>query len=207
MVESNTSPLGTSFTVPVDHQCSQDRHHGPGAGHDDPGDHRSDEQAGGFRPARPPVSAGGQGRGRAAPRRAHRSDGRSGPPGRPGSRPACCARFSDRPATGPTRERLFELAAQHKLEIISIEELIRYRRRREKLVYRDRRGQAADALRPVQADLLRREVRSAEAVRAGDGRPEQAAMPLVRLHSSCFTGDVLGSLRCDCGDQLTWPWK
>ena len=27
-------------------------------------------------------------------------------------------------------------------------------------------------------------------------------MPLVRLHSSCFTGDVLGSLRCDCGDQL-----
>ncbi len=34
------------------------------------------------------------------------------------------------------------------------------------------------------------------------GRPEEAAAPLVRIHSECFTGDVLGSLRCDCGPQL-----
>lgn len=34
------------------------------------------------------------------------------------------------------------------------------------------------------------------------GAPESAAAPLVRLHSECFTGDLLGSLRCDCGDQL-----
>lgn len=34
------------------------------------------------------------------------------------------------------------------------------------------------------------------------GRPEQADAPLVRLHSECFTGDLLGSLRCDCGAQL-----
>ena len=34
------------------------------------------------------------------------------------------------------------------------------------------------------------------------GRPERQASPLVRLHSECFTGDLLGSLRCDCGDQL-----
>jgi GTP cyclohydrolase II len=34
------------------------------------------------------------------------------------------------------------------------------------------------------------------------GRPEQAAAPLVRVHSQCFTGDLLGSLRCDCGAQL-----
>jgi len=34
------------------------------------------------------------------------------------------------------------------------------------------------------------------------GRPEQHAAPLVRLHSECFTGDLLGSLRCDCGPQL-----
>jgi 3,4-dihydroxy 2-butanone 4-phosphate synthase/GTP cyclohydrolase II len=34
------------------------------------------------------------------------------------------------------------------------------------------------------------------------GEPEKAAAPLVRLHSSCFTGDLLESLRCDCGDQL-----
>lgn len=34
------------------------------------------------------------------------------------------------------------------------------------------------------------------------GDPSKAAAPLVRLHSECFTGDVIGSLRCDCGDQL-----
>jgi len=34
------------------------------------------------------------------------------------------------------------------------------------------------------------------------GDPRQAAVPLVRIHSQCFTGEVLGSLRCDCGDQL-----
>lgn len=34
------------------------------------------------------------------------------------------------------------------------------------------------------------------------GEPEKAAAPLVRVHSSCVTGDILGSLRCDCGEQL-----
>jgi GTP cyclohydrolase II len=34
------------------------------------------------------------------------------------------------------------------------------------------------------------------------GKPEAAATPLVRMHSECFTGDLLGSLRCDCGPQL-----
>ncbi|MBK5911549.1 GTP cyclohydrolase II [Rhodothalassium salexigens] len=34
------------------------------------------------------------------------------------------------------------------------------------------------------------------------GQPDRAAVPLVRLHSECFTGDLLGSLKCDCGDQL-----
>jgi GTP cyclohydrolase II len=34
------------------------------------------------------------------------------------------------------------------------------------------------------------------------GRPEMAEAPLVRIHSECFTGDLLGSMRCDCGEQL-----
>ena len=34
------------------------------------------------------------------------------------------------------------------------------------------------------------------------GRPEDVPAPLIRVHSECFTGDLLGSLRCDCGDQL-----
>ncbi len=34
------------------------------------------------------------------------------------------------------------------------------------------------------------------------GKPEDAAAPLVRIHSECFTGDLMGSMRCDCGEQL-----
>ena len=34
------------------------------------------------------------------------------------------------------------------------------------------------------------------------GRPETTDAPLVRIHSECFTGDLLGSMRCDCGEQL-----
>ena len=39
------------------------------------------------------------------------------------------------------------------------------------------------------------------------GTPSQAEAPLTRIHSSCITGDILGSLRCDCGDQLTLAIK
>ena len=51
---------------------------------------------------------------------------------------------------------------------------------------------------------LPREARAGQrAVRDGDGRSwRRSKSPLVRLHSSCFTGDLLDSLRCDCGDQL-----
>jgi 3,4-dihydroxy-2-butanone 4-phosphate synthase/GTP cyclohydrolase II len=45
-----------------------------------------------------------------------------------------------------------------------------------------------------------RQTETALAIVLGD--PKQDAAPLVRIHSQCFTGEVLGSLRCDCGDQL-----
>ena len=56
--------------------------HGPGAGDDDPGDRRSGEQAGRFRPPGPPVSLGGQGGRGASPGRPYGGGGRSGPAGR-----------------------------------------------------------------------------------------------------------------------------
>lgn len=97
---------------------------------------------------------------------------------------------------------LYALAERLKLELISIEELIRYRRRSEKLVYR-----LADASLPTKyghsrlvAYGVRYETQQPIAIVFGD--PAKAAAPLVRLHSSCFTGDLLASLRCDCGDQL-----
>jgi 3,4-dihydroxy 2-butanone 4-phosphate synthase/GTP cyclohydrolase II len=102
-----------------------------------------------------------------------------------------------------SRERLHAIAAEFGLPIVSIETLIRYRRRREKLVHR-----------LVEAELPTRYGRGRIIGYGVQHEPENnpivfamgdlraAAAPLVRLHSSCFTGDLLESLRCDCGDQL-----
>jgi 3,4-dihydroxy 2-butanone 4-phosphate synthase/GTP cyclohydrolase II len=101
-----------------------------------------------------------------------------------------------------TPDELFALADKFQLEIISIESLIRYRRRSEKLIYR-----LADANLPTRYGMgrifaygVKYEDQQPIAIVIGDpaSRPE----PLVRLHSACFTGDLLASLRCDCGDQL-----
>ncbi len=101
-----------------------------------------------------------------------------------------------------TREYLVKLAEQYHLEIISIAQLIAHRRVREKLVYRQ-----AEAALPTRygtgtiiAYGVKYENQTPMVFVLGD--PCKATAPLVRLHSSCFTGDLLESLRCDCGDQL-----
>jgi 3,4-dihydroxy 2-butanone 4-phosphate synthase/GTP cyclohydrolase II len=100
------------------------------------------------------------------------------------------------------RETLHELARRFDLPIISIEELIAYRRVREKLVYRQ-----AEARLPTKygtGTIISYGVKyeSQQPLVFVLGDPTKVAAPLVRLHSSCFTGDLLESLRCDCGDQL-----
>ncbi|MEQ8848571.1 GTP cyclohydrolase II [Botrimarina sp.] len=100
------------------------------------------------------------------------------------------------------RDELRALADRFDLPVISIEQLIEYRRQREKLVERTaeaplptRNGLAKIIVYKVQYEAM-------EPVAIVFGDLAAADAPLVRLHSSCFTGDVLGSLRCDCGDQL-----
>jgi 3,4-dihydroxy 2-butanone 4-phosphate synthase/GTP cyclohydrolase II len=100
------------------------------------------------------------------------------------------------------RDQLVDLARRFDLHIISIEQLIAYRRVREKLVYRE-----AEARLPTKygagtiiAYGVKYESQKPLVFVLGDLSKVQA--PLVRLHSSCFTGDLLESLRCDCGDQL-----
>jgi 3,4-dihydroxy 2-butanone 4-phosphate synthase / GTP cyclohydrolase II len=100
------------------------------------------------------------------------------------------------------RDQLVDLARRFDLHIISIEQLIAYRRVREKLVYRE-----AEAKLPTKygagtiiAYGVKYESQKPLVFVLGDLSKVQA--PLVRLHSSCFTGDLLESLRCDCGDQL-----
>ena len=101
-----------------------------------------------------------------------------------------------------TREELWEIADRHQLEIISIEQLIAHRRVSEKLVARV--AEANVATRYGQFTVIVYEVKydSLQPLALVMGDPSQAAAPLVRLHSSCFTGDLLESLRCDCGDQF-----
>jgi 3,4-dihydroxy 2-butanone 4-phosphate synthase/GTP cyclohydrolase II len=97
---------------------------------------------------------------------------------------------------------LKRFAARHKLKIISVNELIRYRLQREKLVER-----VAEATLPLPIGSFRviayRSVIDPDehvALVIGDiSTPEPV---LVRVHSQCVTGDVFGSLRCDCGAQL-----
>ena len=80
--------------------------------------------------------------------------------------------------------------------------MIRYRRVREKLVYR-----VAESKLPTRYGLfqlifygVKYESQNPFVMVLGD--IAKVPVPLVRVHSACFTGDVLGSLRCDCGDQL-----
>lgn len=100
-------------------------------------------------------------------------------------------------------DELLQISREHDIPIIAIEDLIRYRRIREQLVHRD-----VDVTIPLK-DLgtpqvigytVEHEAQEPLAIVWGDLKSVKA--PLVRMHSSCFTGDVLDSLRCDCGDQL-----
>jgi 3,4-dihydroxy 2-butanone 4-phosphate synthase/GTP cyclohydrolase II len=97
---------------------------------------------------------------------------------------------------------LERFAAEHGLPLISIADLIRYRRQREKLVKR-----VAEARMPtewgeftcyVYESLIDGEQHVAMVKGAVQGEDDV----LVRVHSECLTGDALGSLRCDCGVQL-----
>ncbi len=80
--------------------------------------------------------------------------------------------------------------------------MIRYRRRSEKLVFRLAEANLPTRFGPGRIFSYGVKYEDQEPVAIVIGDPTKAAQPLVRLHSSCFTGDLIASLRCDCGDQL-----
>ncbi len=201
MVESNSTPLGTAFTVPVDHRTART---GITASE------RADTIAAIMDPASTPsdfvrpghlfplvAKEGGvlrrAGHTEAAVDLARMAD--LAPAG------VLCEILDD-VGNRADRESLFALAREHGLEIISIEQLIRHRRQREKLVHR-----IAEADLPTKWGRFRViaygvKYETQQPLVLVMGQPWDVAAPLVRLHSSCFTGDLLDSLRCDCGDQL-----
>lgn len=103
-----------------------------------------------------------------------------------------------------TRDELAQLAKTHGLEMITVEQIIAHRRVNEKLVSR-----TATAKLPTkygEFDIIvygvQYEAQEPIALVFGNMEDESLSPPLVRMHSSCFTGDLISSLRCDCGDQL-----
>ncbi len=91
---------------------------------------------------------------------------------------------------------------RHELKMVTIADLIAYRRRNEKLDRTRRRDQAADDVRRLPGHRLPLAGRREAPCRARQGRRRRRADVLVRVHSECLTGDVFHSLRCDCGEQL-----
>jgi 3,4-dihydroxy 2-butanone 4-phosphate synthase/GTP cyclohydrolase II len=94
------------------------------------------------------------------------------------------------------------IAAEHNLKIITIADLIAYRRCHEKLVQK-----VAEAKLPTKyggfiAIAYKSTVDADEHVALVKGDISDDEPVLVRVHSECLTGDVFGSLRCDCGDQI-----
>lgn len=96
---------------------------------------------------------------------------------------------------------LFRFAAQHGLKIGTIRDLIEYRRRFDTLVERVSEADVPTAQGTWKVRVYRSVVDDAEHVALIKGQPGDTPC-LVRMHSECFTGDILGSLRCDCRDQL-----
>ncbi|WP_435590622.1 bifunctional 3,4-dihydroxy-2-butanone-4-phosphate synthase/GTP cyclohydrolase II [Nocardia sp. bgisy118] len=97
--------------------------------------------------------------------------------------------------------KLREFARAHGLPIISIADLIEYRRRIERTVTRVVQTRMPTKYGEFRLVGYRDELTGTEALAMVFGDPGRDAV-LARLHSECLTGDALGSLRCDCGDQL-----
>lgn len=98
--------------------------------------------------------------------------------------------------------QLEEVARVHGLKIISIKDLIEYRVHTESLIDEVVRVQMPTQYGDFQLVAFKEKNSQNEHMALLKGNWGKNEPVLVRVHSSCFTGDILGSLRCDCGEQL-----
>ncbi len=97
---------------------------------------------------------------------------------------------------------LTEVARHHGLKMITIADLIRYRMKTERLVKRVASPDLPTELGKWKIHAYRFEMEQRTHVALVMGEPKADDPVLVRVHSQCLTGDVFGSTRCDCGQQL-----
>jgi 3,4-dihydroxy 2-butanone 4-phosphate synthase/GTP cyclohydrolase II len=97
---------------------------------------------------------------------------------------------------------LRRFATRHKLKIISVNQLIAYRKQKEKLVQRVTETVLPTELGEWRAIAYKSQIDTDEHVALVLGDITTREPVLVRVHSQCLTGDVFGSQRCECGEQL-----
>ena len=97
---------------------------------------------------------------------------------------------------------LTQFAKKHKLKICSIRDLIEYRRKKEKLVSKAVETKLTTHYGEFKLVAYESVVDKDYHMALVMGAVDSKKPVLVRVHSECFTGDVLGSKRCDCGEQL-----
>jgi 3,4-dihydroxy 2-butanone 4-phosphate synthase/GTP cyclohydrolase II len=97
---------------------------------------------------------------------------------------------------------LFRIADHHGVRIVTVKDLIAHRMRGEKLIERIVTTTLPTRHGEFQLTLFRSILDQAEHIALVKGTIRADVPVLVRVHSECLTGDVFGSLRCDCGEQL-----
>jgi 3,4-dihydroxy 2-butanone 4-phosphate synthase/GTP cyclohydrolase II len=104
---------------------------------------------------------------------------------------------------------LCELADKHDLKMISIADLISYRKLHENLISSVESVPLSTKFGDFSMSIFRSEILKQEhvAIVKGPLSELKKSPALLRVHSECFTGDILGSYRCDCGDQLAESLK
>ena len=113
----------------------------------------------------------------------------------------CCEIMKD-DGTMARMEDLEEFAARHNLKFTTIARLIEYRRRNERLVEKVEEVDMPTAWGHFRLSMYKSTTTGYEHLALVKGDVSNGEPVLVRVHSECFTGDVLGSQRCDCGPQL-----
>ncbi len=97
---------------------------------------------------------------------------------------------------------LLEVAKEHQLKIVSIADLIAYRLKRESIVERGESVKLPTQWGDFDITIFKQKSNGLEHIALTKGEWNEDEPVLLRVHSSCATGDILGSCRCDCGAQL-----
>lgn len=115
---------------------------------------------------------------------------------------ACLIEIINEDGTMARMPQLQVIAEKYGMRIITIADLIKYRLRTESIVEKGEEAQLPTAYGDFRVVPFKQKSNGMEHVALVKGNVSTSELVLVRMHSSCITGDIFGSYRCDCGDQL-----